>query len=587
VSSNLFNAGHACACITRWWLPKLKPLLSIVCFSLLSLPLAAAEFNVRDYGAAGDGVTLDSPAINAAIDAAAKAGGGTVVLPPGTYLSFSIRLKTNITLRIETNAILLAATPSAELGQYDVPEPNQWGDHFQYQDFGHSHWHNSLIWGEDVENVAITGGGLINGKALLRNASYRNGPVSGPNGTLSLAARDTLPISAAAQPAPLDPVGQGNKAIAFKNSRKIVIRDISILMGGHFAVLVTGVDDLVINKVTIDTNRDGMDIDASQNVRISDCRVNSPNDDAIVLKTSFALGALRDTRNVSISHCTVSGFDVGTLLDSTRGRSLEKAPDRDGPTARIKIGTESNGGFRNISIHDCLFERSRGLALETVDGGVIEDVTVNNLTMREVSNTPIFLRLGNRARGPATTPVGKIRRVSISNVTVEDADSRYAAILLSGLPAHAIEDISLDNIRIAARGGLTTELVAEQPETLVNAFFLRGTETGLLGPRDPLAVPEHAQGYPEPSMFGLLPANAIYARHARNLHVSNLHISFMQPDARPHVVLEDVDGATLERVDIKSSNTPAVVLRKVRNLTIKHSIGLRDMRQQSADELRF
>ncbi len=534
----------------------------------LAVPAAAAEFNVRNYGARGDGTTLDSPAINSAILAADEAGGGTVVLPPGKYLSFSIHLRSNLTLRIEKGATLMAATPSAALGRYDAPEPNEWGDKLQYQDFGHSHWHNSLIWGEGLHDVTISGHGLIDGTALLRNAAYINEHAAGPNNTLTGAAAKT------ARPPAVDPVGQGNKALAFKDSRAVRIQDVSILMGGHFAVLATGVDGLEIQDVTIDTNRDGLDIDSSQNVRIRDCRINAPSDDAIVLKSSYALGAVRATTNVSIERCVVSGYDVGTLLDGTRARTMQKAPDGDGPTARIKIGTETNGAFRNISIRDCRFERSRGLALEMVDGGVVEDVTVRNLTMHEVTNPPIFLRLGNRARGPAGTPVGAMRRIRIEGITADDADSRYGAVLISGLPGNYIEDIVLQDIRVVARGGLSPDIVAQQPEALVNAFFLRSAEPGVFGPRDPLAVPLREHGYPEPSMFGLLPASAIYARYVRNLRMRNVRVGFLQPDSRPKVVLQNVDRVHFERVVIDGAGTPAVVQREVSGLTMKKSPGL-------------
>jgi polygalacturonase len=526
-------------------------------------PATAAEFNVRAYGAKGDGVALDSPAIHQAILAADKAGGGTVVLPPGKYLSFSIRLRSNITLRIEQGATLLAATPSPAQGHYDPPEPNEWGDKFQYQAFGHSHWHNSLVWGEDLENVAIVGHGLIDGTALLRNASYINERAAGPNNTLSGDA-----AKAAAAPPAIDPVGQGNKALAFRNSQGVRIEDVSILKGGHFAVLATGVDGLEIGNVTIDTNRDGLDIDASQNVRIHDCHINASSDDAIVLKSSYALGVVRDTTNVSIERCVVSGYDTGTLLDGTRRRTMQKAPDGDGPTARIKIGTETNGSFRHISIRDCRFERSRGLALESVDGGTIEDVDVSHLQMHEVTNAPIFLRLGNRARGPAGTPVGAIRRIHIRDVTAEDADSRYGAVLIAGLPGHFIEDVQLEDIRVVARGGLTPEIVARQPEELVNGFFMRSAEPGVSGPRDPLAVPLREKAYPEPSMFGLLPASGIYARFARDLRVRNLRVSFQQPDSRPKLVLQHVAGVRLENVVIEG-DAPALVQQEVSGLAIE------------------
>src|SRR3712207_1601097 len=190
--------------------------------------------------------------------------------------------------------------------------------------------------------------------------------------------------------------GLGNKAIALKLSRNVTLRDFSVLMGGHFALLATGVDNLTIDNVKVDTNRDGFDIDACRNVRISNVSVNSPNDDAIVLKSSYGLGFARATENVTITNCQVTGYDLGTFFDGTFKRTQELAPDRDRVTGRIKFGTESNGGFKNITISNCVFDRSRGLAIETVDGGLIEDIVVTNLTMRDVTTAPIFLRLGRR-----------------------------------------------------------------------------------------------------------------------------------------------------------------------------------------------
>src|SRR5207249_10426470 len=134
------------------------------------------------------------------------------------------------------------------------------------------------------------------------------------------------------------------------------------------------------------------DLDSSRNVRISNTRVNAPNDDAIALKGTHALGFARASENITIANSMVSGYDIGSLVDGTYQRTVKQAPDRDGPTGRIKIGTESEGDFRNITISNIVFDRSRGLALESVDGAHIEDIAVSNITMREVSNAPIFIR---------------------------------------------------------------------------------------------------------------------------------------------------------------------------------------------------
>ncbi len=494
---------------------------------------SAAGFDVKQYGAKGDGKTADRDAINKAIDAAA-AGGGTVFFPSGTYVTGSIRLRSNITLQFDNGAILQASSDGAA---YDEPEPN---DSNPFQDFGHSHWHNSLIWGENLQNVSLLGGGLIDGRALTREERH----------------------------------DIGNKAIALKLCRNVTLRDFSILSGGHFGVLATGVDNLTIDNLKIDTNRDGIDVDACRNVRISNTSVNSPNDDAIVLKATHALGFRRPTENVTITNSFVSGYDIGSLLNGTYGRALTRAPDRDGPTGRVKIGTESEGDFRNITISNIVFDRSRGLALESVDGSHIEDVTIANVTMRDVSNAPLFLRLGSRMRAPEGTPIGSIRRVNINNVVVSDADARYGSII-SGIPGHDIEDITLSNIRIVSRGGLTLRQVADQPADLVNTFFFR--DSGGVPKREPYATPEREKQYPEPSMFGLLPAYGFFIRHAKGLQLNNISVAFMKEDTRPAFVLDSVDMIDFDKVKSqKATGVPTFVLKEVQNFSLHQSAPVPD-----------
>jgi polygalacturonase len=189
------------------------------------------------------------------------------------------------------------------------------------------------------------------------------------------------------------------------------IEGLTIFQGGHFAVLATGCEDLTMRDLMVDTNRDGLDIDACRRVLVSGCRVNTPNDDAIVLKSSLALGELIPTQDVTIEHCEVSGFDLGTMLDGTFGRTQLVSPDQDRVTGRIKLGTESNGGFKDVTIRDCRFVRSRGLALEVVDGGTMENVVCERLHLSEVTTAPIFLRVGDRRRGPEGTPLGAMRDI--------------------------------------------------------------------------------------------------------------------------------------------------------------------------------
>ena len=508
-------------------------------------PDAIGVYNVRSFGAKGDGKTLDTPAINKAIEVAAAAGGGTVRFPPGNYLSVSIHLKSNISLYLDQGATIIAAEVAKGV-TYDLPEPNQWD---QYQDFGHSHWHNSLIWGENLENISILGPGLIWGKGLVRSGAQSRPPekhealakilASGPFGYPS--ARDAV-----------EP-GWGNKAISLKLCRNVLIRDISILHGGHFAILATGVDNLTIDNIKIDTNRDGIDVDACRNVRISNSSINSPFDDGICLKSSYGLGFARATENVTITNCQVSGYDEGSFLDGTYKREYNRY-SHDSTTGRIKFGTESNGGFKNITISNCVFDYSRGFALESVDGGSLEDVTISNITMRDITNSPFFLRLGNRARGPKeSTTVGKLRRVLISNVVVYNADPKYASII-TGIPRYPIEDIRFSNVRIYYKGGGTKEQAA-------------------------LIPPENEQAYPEPVMFGEMPAYGFFIRHVNGLEMDNVEVSFMKDDARPAFVLHDVKRADFHRLRAQqSSDVPIFVFRDVEDFTVQHSRPLPDTR---------
>src|SRR5271165_5349101 len=392
-------------------------------------------FDVRAYGARGDGASIDTPAINKAIDAASAQGGGTVRFPPGTYASYSIHLKSNVALYLELGATILAASVapggSTSGACYDPAGPNTPWE--AYQDYGHNHWHNSLIWGEGIHDIAILGPGLIWGKGLSRGGSE--------------------------EPKAETP-GMGNKAIALKNCHNVLLRDFSILKGGHFGILATGVDNLTIDNLKIDTDRDGMDIDCCQNVRVSNCSVNSPWDDAICPKSSFALGYARATENLTITNCYVTGiYRLGTLLDGTFQR-FDLAEKTHG-TGRIKFGTESNGGFKNITLSNCVFEGCYGFALESVDGALLEDVTIANITMRDVL-VPLFLRLGARMRGPDGVPVGAIRRVLISNLVCSNAEPGICSIV-SGIPGHPIEDLQLNDIYIQHRGGGTPEDAAIQP----------------------------------------------------------------------------------------------------------------------------
>jgi polygalacturonase len=494
--------------------------------------------NVRNLGATGDGTTLDSPAINKAIETASAAGGGTVHFPAGNYLSYSIRLKSNISLYLDQGATIIAAdTPldgfPVDSGKgYDAAEPKTTWD--AYQDYGHNHWHNSLIWGEDIHDFSILGPGLIWGRGLSRGAG----------GT------DKGRLPRAENP------GVGNKAIGLKNCRNVLLRDFSILKGGHFGILATGVDNFTVDNLKIDTDRDGIDIDCCKNVRVSNCSVNSPWDDGICPKSSFALGYSRPTENVTITNCFVTAkYQLGTMLD---GSFKEWPADTKTPrTGRIKCGTESNGGFKNIAISNCVFEGCRGLALESVDGALLEDIAITNITMRELTSAPLFLRLGSRMRGPAGVPVGTLRRVLISNVVSYNSSSPLPAIV-SGIPSNLIEDLQINDVYLHQTGGADATMAAIDP-------------------------PEDETKYPDPHMFGPLPAYGFLIRHVKNLEMSNIHVATGKDDARVAFWLNDVAIADFFRLKASvATGTSMFALRNVSGFRISGSRGVKDIEIDSA-----
>jgi polygalacturonase len=542
--------------------------------------LSPMLFDVRTFGATGDGKTVDSPAINKAIEAAAAAGGGTVIFPAGNYLSFSIRLKSHVDLYLSQGSAIIAADsplPGQATGYmggtYDPAEPKTAWD--AYQDYGHQHWHNSLLWGDGISDFSITGPGLIWGKGLSFGAGPGRPPADSGGATGvgthverpgdiaaagaaggSSAAGGRGGAGAAAGPGgaarpgrgnypqfQAEQAGVGNKAIGLKNCHNVVLRDFSILKGGHFAILVTGVDNLTIDNLKIDTDRDGMDIDCCKNVRVSNCTVNSPWDDAIVPKSSFALGYNRSCENIAITNCYVAGcWELGSVLDGTWKRRSN------GGTGRIKLGTESNGGFVNLAVSNCVFEGCQGLALETVDGGHLQDVAISNITMRDIISCPIFLRLGARLRGPKgavgtdqSTVVGTLKRVLISNVACHNTASRFGSNI-TGIPGYPVEDLKISDVYVECAGGGTPDQAK-------------------------IEVGEHENSYPEPSMLGPLPAYGFYFRHVNRLEMSHVEVAPVAPDARPAIYLDEVHRADFIAITAPSS-PPAFSINKSTDVRI-------------------
>ncbi|WP_347304565.1 glycosyl hydrolase family 28-related protein (plasmid) [Croceibacterium sp. TMG7-5b_MA50] len=502
--------------------------------ALAALPATGAFEDVRAHGARGDGTTVDSPAINRAIAAVAARGGGTVLVPPGRYLSFSIRLVDNITLYVAAGATIIAASPDTHGANYDPPE-NYLEE--QFQDFGITHVHNSLIYADGASNIALLGEGMLHGLGLDR---------AGPNDrwhqrdhwqsatALGIPVRDLV----LRDPEEQKQVGRANKTIGLRDCRNVRVAGLTILQAGHFALIAHGCSNLTADGLTIDTDRDGIDIDCCRGVRVVNCTVNSPKDDAIVLKSSGALGRPVITEDVLVANCRTSGFLMGSVLDGT----YRPTDYGRGPFGRIKMGTETIGGYRNIRIADCVMNTTRGILVGIVDGGTMEDVSISGIVMHDPVNHPLFIHLGARQRAPRGTPVGTIRRVRFSDILVSGADGRYPCGV-EGLNESPIEDASFSNIDVTSTGGGT-----EQDASLVPEYR---HETSL-----------------EVNYLRTMPAAGFYARNARRLTLRDSVFRTQAPDARPTVWLSRVAGGIVDGVASSSPAEGAVSTRDSTDVAI-------------------
>lgn len=371
----------------------------------LTVPRAGANdfppggLDPKTLGAKADGHTLDTMAVQAAIDQCTQQGGGTVRFSPGVYLCGSLHLRSNVTLSLEAMAVIRGSTDRADYDPYEVlPFRND-------ADKETSFFHLALIWGEDIENIAILGSGTIDG----------NRPKRG-----------------------------GAKPIALKRCRHVRIEGITIRNAPNYCISLLGTDYVNIDGVNIfDSYCDGIDPDCCRHVRISNCHIESW-DDAIVPKSSFSLGERRSTEFITVTNCQLS-----TACNC------------------FKLGTESGGDFKYITVSNCVMFPFKGkhpisgIALESVDGSNISGVAVSNISMVDVE-TPIFLRLGNRGRDMQTPTPGTLRNVLISNVVAEGATR---ACSIAGIPGHSVEGVTLSDIRLTFQGGGRKEdLHAEVPE---------------------------------------------------------------------------------------------------------------------------
>ena len=286
------------------------------------------------------------------------------------------------------------------------------------------------------------------------------------------------------------------------------------------------------------------------------------------------------------------------MLDGTYKRFGPEA--RVPHTGRIKFGTESNGGFRNITISNCVFEGCQGLALETVDGALLEDVTVTNLSMRDIMSAPIFLRLGRRLRGPEGTQVGTLKRVIIDNVVCSNSVSSIGSVI-SGIPGHYIEDVKISNIQIRHQGGGTKEDAAYEPPEQEDIYpepdmFTAPARPGRNG-RGPNGqfgaegagrVPGAAPARPRPPQTPVerhkMPSHGFYLRHVKGIEFDNVTIQTAAEDRRPAFVLDDVQDADFFRIKTpKVEGSPVFALHDVTDVSVRTCRGVKDVEIPKAE----
>lgn len=490
-------------------------LLLLGCLGL-ALPLGAAErpapvHDARDYGARGDGAALDSAAINRAIAAAAAAGGGTVVVPAGRYRCGTVFLRSHVTLRLEAGSVLVGSTELSDYPEAAPPAPTDtvefrrllpvYPTRFEYG-------RHSLIQAIGLENVAIEGRGVIDGSG------------DHPNFAKAELIRRGLTRQEAHSRRPY--------GLSFIQCRNVRVSGISFRNLAFWAQDYLDCEDVLVDGITVDSpaldrNNDGIDIDGSRRVRVVNSFFNT-GDDAICLKASY-----RDCEDIVISNNVVTSLVNG-----------------------IKMGTASNGGFKNIAISNIVMRKigAAGLALQIVDGGHLDGVTVSNVVMHEVG-AAIFIRLGDRGRAwmrPEHHVVGSLRNVQISNVIAQiytPWDGRPLGSSISGLPGHPVENVTLSNVRVIT--------LREQSRDAT-----RG-----LGEAE---IPENPLDYPEYSMFGSLPAYGLYARHVRGLTLDNVSTDFRIVDHRSALVCDQVENLRIIGWQSRTlpESDPVIRLREVR-----------------------
>ncbi len=458
--------------------------------------------NATDYGAIADGETLTTESVQKAIDFLAERGGGTLRFTAGKYVLSTVFLKNNITIEIAKDALILGA-PS----YYDY-EQEEKIEYPLYQDASHSYFHPSMFLGINCENVRITGGGEIDMRSVWDEDGVRGEAIR----------------------------HRGAKCIALKECKNIEMSNLVINNVTDLAIYFAGCENVDIYGIKMRVYIDGISPDNSKNVRIHDCDLET-GDDGIVFKSSYTLNKLDICKDIHVWNCKV--------------KSRCNA---------IKFGTETNGGFEDILIENIDVRETRitGISIESVDGAIIDGITIRNVKMTNV-NAPIFIYVGKRMRGPDGRAIGEIKNVTLENIKATGPYEPYEVIAYNyfsykandfyqepwdfrvshseekkskedvwqmscnvcGLKDRPLENITLKNVHLKLDGGVKT-YNREVPE-------------------DPI------RNYPEVYVYGrTLPAKGIYFRHIDGLTLDNVTVETYRPDTREDFIFDDVKNREIK-----------------------------------------
>lgn len=455
--------------------------------------MQAKIFDVKEYGAVADGVTLCQKAVQKAVDDCHAQGGGIVRFEGGMYVLSTIFLKSNVYIEVAKDAKILGA-----LSFYDYA-PEEKLDYPVYQDASHSYFDCSLFVGRDCDNIGFIGEGEIDMRSVWDEDNVRN------------------------------IVHRGPKCIALKNCNNVEIRGLGIYNVTDLAVYFAGCENVDVHNLKMRVYIDGVSPDNSKNVRISNCEIEA-GDDAIVFKTSYTLNRIDICKNIHVWDCKIKSR-----------------------CSAIKFGTETNGGYEDILIENIeIFDtRITGIAIESVDGAIVDGITIRNVKMKNVA-APLFVHVGMRMRGPAGRELGKIRNVTLENITAVGPYVPYE-IIAWNYESFVENDIYQEPWKMKFENTdstltkddpwqITSNICGLKDRPLEN-IVLRNVHLELDGGVSTFnpVVPEIPKPYPEVNTYGkTLPAKGIYFRHIEGLTLDNVTIKTYRPDVRVDFVFDNV-----------------------------------------------